>query len=135
MGDRLPDSGPLGPKLAPRDLFAELLDHAPVMAILLDAENPVVRANEAARDFCEREAYLMPRISDSLLQRGAIGTWVTPRDPSGCDPGEGVHDSVARVDADRPVTTSIPPTLGVSTDRQKRARAVGKLLDNAAKFS
>jgi len=58
--DRRRDSGPLEPKLAPRDLFAELLEHAPVMAILLDVENRVVGANEAARDFFEIEQSRLP---------------------------------------------------------------------------
>src|SRR5713226_3494293 len=60
MWDRRRDSGPLEPKLAPRDLFAELLEHAPVMALLLDDENRVVGANEAARDFFEIEQSRLP---------------------------------------------------------------------------
>src|SRR5713226_8296104 len=60
MWDRRRDSGPLEPKLAPRDLFAELLEHAPVMGILLDHENRVVGANEAARDFFEIEQSRLP---------------------------------------------------------------------------
>ena len=58
--DRRRDTGPLEPSLPPRDLFAELLEHAPVMAILLDAENRVVGANEAARDFFEIEQSRLP---------------------------------------------------------------------------
>jgi two-component system phosphate regulon sensor histidine kinase PhoR len=58
--DRRRDSAPLEPNLPPRDLFAELLEHAPVMAILLDAENRVVGANEAARDFFEIEQSRLP---------------------------------------------------------------------------
>ena len=60
MWDRRRDLGPLQPDLAPRDLFAELLEHAPVMAILLDADNRVVGANEAARDFFEIEPSRLP---------------------------------------------------------------------------
>src|SRR3984893_9862594 len=60
MWDRRRDLRPLEPNLAPRDLFAELLEHAPVMAILLDAENRVVGANEAARDFFEIEQSKLP---------------------------------------------------------------------------
>src|SRR6202790_5055094 len=60
MWDRRRDTGPLESNLAPRDLFAELLEHAPVMAILLDAENRVVGANEAARDFFEIEQSRLP---------------------------------------------------------------------------
>jgi two-component system phosphate regulon sensor histidine kinase PhoR len=58
--DRRRDSGPLEPNLPPRDLFAELLEHAPVMALLLDAENRVVGANEAARTFFEIEQSRLP---------------------------------------------------------------------------
>jgi two-component system, OmpR family, phosphate regulon sensor histidine kinase PhoR len=58
--DRRREIGPLETNLPPRDLFAELLEHAPVMALLLDAENRVVGANEAARDFFEIEPARLP---------------------------------------------------------------------------
>ena len=58
--DRRRESGPLEPNLAPRDLFAELLEHAPVMALLLDAQNRVVGANEAARNFFEIDQSRLP---------------------------------------------------------------------------
>jgi two-component system, OmpR family, phosphate regulon sensor histidine kinase PhoR len=58
--DRRRDTGPLEPNLPPRDLFAELLEHAPVMALLLDAQNRVVGANEAARNFFEIEQSRLP---------------------------------------------------------------------------
>ena len=58
--DRRRESGPLEPNLPPRDLFAELLEHAPVMALLLDAQNRVVGANEAARNFFEIEQSRLP---------------------------------------------------------------------------
>jgi two-component system phosphate regulon sensor histidine kinase PhoR len=58
--DRRRESGPLEPNLPPRDLFAELLEHAPVMALLLDAQNRVVGANEAARAFFEIEQSRLP---------------------------------------------------------------------------
>jgi two-component system phosphate regulon sensor histidine kinase PhoR len=248
MWDRRRDLGPLEPKLAPRDLFAELLEHAPVMAILLDAESRVVGANEAARDFFEieqsrlpaslvevtlesrlfdvvrldqaqaeaqlvhhratvltqlvagrregekllfltditelrrlstvrqefvanlvhelktpitslrltaesllgdplpkdrrrfaerlvREADLMSKIIDNLRQLGDIETGVMAVDVSDFDLAELIHDSVARLDTDRTVNTSIPPNLVISTDRPKLAQALGNLLDNAAKFS
>jgi signal transduction histidine kinase len=246
--DRRRDSEPLEPKLAPRDLFAELLEHAPVMAILLDAENRVVGANEAARDFFEieqsrlpaslvevtlesrlfdvvrldlaqaeaqlvhhratvltqlvagrregeklmfltditelrrlstvrqefvanlvhelktpitslrltaesllgdplpkdrrrfaerlvREADLMSKIIDNLRQLGDIETGAMALDTSEFDLAELIHDSVARLDTDRTVNTSIPPHLVITTDRPKLAQAMGNLLDNAAKFS
>src|SRR5580700_7850465 len=248
MWDRRRDLRPLEPNLAPRDLFAELLEHAPVMAILLDAESRVVGANEAARDFFEieqsrlpaslvevtlesrlfdvvrldkaqaeaqlvhhratvltqlvagrregekllfltditelrrlstvrqefvanlvhelktpitslrltaesllgdplpkdrrrfaerlvREADLMSKIIDNLRQLGDIETGVMAVDASNFDLAELIRDSVARVDTDRTVNTSIPPNLVISTDRPKLAQALGNLLDNAAKFS
>ena len=248
MWDRRRDLGRLEPNLAPRDLFAELLEHAPVMAILLDAESRVVGANEAARDFFEieqsrlpaslvevtlesrlfdvvrldqaqaeaqlvhhratvltqlvagrregekllfltditelrrlstvrqefvanlvhelktpitslrltaesllgdplpkdrrrfaerlvREADLMSKIIDNLRQLGDIETGVMAVDASDFDLAELIHDSVARLDTDRTVNTSIPPNLVISTDRPKLAQALGNLLDNAAKFS
>ena len=58
--DRRRESGPLEPSLPPRDLFAELLEHAPVMALLLDAQDRVVGANEAAREFFEIEESRLP---------------------------------------------------------------------------
>jgi two-component system phosphate regulon sensor histidine kinase PhoR len=58
--DRRRDSGSLEPNLPARDLFAELLEHAPVMALLLDTQNRVVGANEAARDFFEIEQARLP---------------------------------------------------------------------------
>jgi two-component system, OmpR family, phosphate regulon sensor histidine kinase PhoR len=58
--DRRRESGPLKPDLPPRDLFAELLEQAPVMALLLDVENQVVGANRAARDFFEIEQERLP---------------------------------------------------------------------------
>ena len=41
-------------------MFAELLEHAPVMALLLDSEDRVVGANEAAREFFEIEQSRLP---------------------------------------------------------------------------
>jgi two-component system phosphate regulon sensor histidine kinase PhoR len=58
--DRRRESESLEPNLPPRDLFAELLEHAPVMALLLDTGNRVVGANEAARDFFEIEQARLP---------------------------------------------------------------------------
>ena len=246
--DRRRDTGPLESNLAPRDLFAELLEHAPVMAILLDAENRVVGANKAARDFFEieqsrlpaslvevtlesrlfdvvrlelaqaeaqlvhhratvltqlvagrregeklmfltdiselrrlstvrqefvanlvhelktpitslrltaesllgdplpkdrrrfaerlvREADLMSKIIDNLRQLGDIETGAMALDTSEFDLAELIRDSVARVDTDRTVNTSMPTNLLISTDRPKLAQALGNLLDNAAKFS
>jgi two-component system, OmpR family, phosphate regulon sensor histidine kinase PhoR len=246
--DRRRESEPLEPNIPPRDLFAELLEHAPVMALLLDTQNRVVGANEAAREFFEieqsrlpaslvevtlesrlfdvvrmgqqqmeaqlvhhrgtvltqlvdgrregekllfltditelrhlatvrqefvanlvhelktpitslrltaesllgdplpkdrkrfaerlvKEADLISKIIDNLRQLGDIETGAMAVDVSQFDLAELVHDSVARLGADRTVNTSIPPDLVVSTDRPKLAQALGNLLDNAAKFS
>lgn len=246
--DRRREIGPLEPNPPPRDLFAELLEHAPVMALLLDAENRVVGANESARDFFEieqarlpaslvevtlesrlfdvvrldqpkaeaqlvhrratvltqlvagrregekllfltnitelrrlatvrqefvanlvhelktpitslrltaesllgdplpkdrrrfaerlvREADLMSKIIDNLRQLGDIETGTMAVDVSEFDLAELVHDSVARLDTDRTVNSSVPANLVISTDRPKLAQALGNLLDNAAKFS
>jgi two-component system phosphate regulon sensor histidine kinase PhoR len=58
--DQRREIGPAEPNLPPRDLFAEMLEHAPVMALLLDAQNRVVGANEAAREFFEIDAARLP---------------------------------------------------------------------------
>jgi two-component system phosphate regulon sensor histidine kinase PhoR len=58
--DRRRETAPAGPDLAPRDLFAELLEHAPVMALLLDGQSRVVAANESARVFFDIEPSRLP---------------------------------------------------------------------------
>jgi two-component system, OmpR family, phosphate regulon sensor histidine kinase PhoR len=246
--DRRREVGPSEPNLPPRDLFAELLEHAPVMALLLDGEARVVGANEAARRFFEiesarlpasvievtlesrlfevvstaeqqtevqlvhhrrtvltklvpgrregetlmfltditelrrlatirqefvanlvhelktpitslrltaesllgdpapkdrrrfaerliREADLMSKIIDNLRQLGDIEAGAMNLDLSRFDLAELVDESVARLGIDRPVNTSIPPGLVISTDRPKLVQALDNLLDNAAKFS
>lgn len=52
--------GPAEPQLPPRDLFAELLEQAPVMTLMLDADRRVVGANEAARRFFVIEPSRLP---------------------------------------------------------------------------
>ncbi len=47
------------------DLFADLLEHAPVAVLLLDAANRVIAANEAARSFFEID---MSRLPASLVE-------------------------------------------------------------------
>ncbi len=236
------------PGQPPRDLFAELLEHAPVMALMLDAESRVVAANEAARAFFEiepwrlpaslvevtlesrlfevvrtgaqqaeaqlvhrrrtvltrlvpgrragetlmfltditelrrlatirqefvanlvhelktpitslrltaesllgdplpkdrkrfaerlvREADLMSNIIDNLRQLGDIEAGAMTVDVSRFDLGELVEESVARLGLDRPVNTSIPAALLITSDRPKLVQALDNLLDNAAKFS
>jgi two-component system phosphate regulon sensor histidine kinase PhoR len=48
------------PDPPPGDQFPDLLEHAPVMAMLLDDQNHVVGANQAARDFFEIEQARLP---------------------------------------------------------------------------
>ena len=43
-----------------RDPFGEALENAPIMALLLDAEGHVLRANRAARDFFEIDVARLP---------------------------------------------------------------------------
>jgi two-component system phosphate regulon sensor histidine kinase PhoR len=47
-------------RLAQRDPFGALLEHAPVLALLLDEENRVVAANRLAREFFEIEQDRLP---------------------------------------------------------------------------
>ena len=49
-GDDL--SEPIPPR---HDSFGEVLEGAPIMALLLDADSRVIRANKAARDFFGRD--------------------------------------------------------------------------------
>ena len=58
--DRRRGARPPAPGEPPGDLFAELLEHAPVMALMLDAESRVVAANDAARAFFEIEPWRLP---------------------------------------------------------------------------
>jgi PAS domain-containing protein len=57
--DRRNEDEPEG-RAAPRDPFGALLEHAPVMALLLDAEGRVVAANQSARTFFEIEQDRLP---------------------------------------------------------------------------
>jgi two-component system phosphate regulon sensor histidine kinase PhoR len=54
---------PIEPQQSPtptHDLFADLLEAAPVIALLLDSESRVIGANEAARTFFEIETARLP---------------------------------------------------------------------------
>ncbi len=246
--DRRREVRPPQPGQPPPDLFAELLEHAPVMALMLDAESRVVAANEAARAFFEiepwrlpaslvevtlesrlfevvnngaqqaeanlvhrrrkvltklvpgrregetlmfltditdlrrlatirqefvanlvhelktpitslrltaesllgdplpkdrrrfaerlvREADLMSNIIDNLRQLGDIEAGAMTIDISSFDLAELVEESVARLGLDRPVNSSIPAALMLTTDRAKLVQVLDNLLDNAAKFS
>jgi two-component system phosphate regulon sensor histidine kinase PhoR len=56
---RRPDGAPRSEPL-PVDSFGEVLEHAPTMALLLDAESRVLRANAAARDFFDIDPSRLP---------------------------------------------------------------------------
>ena len=246
--DRRRGPGPPEPSEPPRDLFAELLEHAPLMALMLDAYSHVVGANQAARAFFEidparlpaslveatlesrlleivsagvqqaeanlvhhrrtvltklvpgrregetllfltditevrrlatirqefvanlvhelktpitslrltaesllgdplprdrrrfaerlvKEADLMSKIIDNLRQLGDIEAGAMTVDVTRFDLAELIEDSVARLGLDRPVNTTIPTGLNITTDRPKVVQALDNLLDNAAKFS
>jgi two-component system, OmpR family, phosphate regulon sensor histidine kinase PhoR len=53
-----PGPGPIVPSA--RDLFPDLLEHAPVMALMLDAEHRVIGANAAARIFFDIDTNRLP---------------------------------------------------------------------------
>jgi two-component system phosphate regulon sensor histidine kinase PhoR len=55
---RLPE--PVQPSAGPHDPFADLLENAPVMALLLGSDNRVVAANRAARDFFDIDPSRLP---------------------------------------------------------------------------
>jgi len=112
----------------------------PITSLRLTAESllgdPLPKDRRRFAERLVREADLMSKIIDNLRQLGDIETGAMALDVSQFDLGELVHDSVARLGADRMVNTStIPTDLVVSTDRPKLAQALGNLLDNAAKFS
>jgi len=112
----------------------------PITSLRLTAESllgdPLPKDRRRFAERLVREADLMSKIIDNLRQLGDIETGAMALDVSEFDLGELVHDSVARVGADRVVNTSINPAdMVISTDRPKLAQALGNLLDNAAKFS
>jgi len=49
-----------GVEPAPQDGFAGMLEHAPIIALLLDDDGRVIRANAAARDFFAIDAQRLP---------------------------------------------------------------------------
>jgi two-component system phosphate regulon sensor histidine kinase PhoR len=51
---------PLQPAPLRRDPFTDVLEHAPIMALLLDSDSRVLRANKAARDFFAIDASRLP---------------------------------------------------------------------------
>jgi two-component system, OmpR family, phosphate regulon sensor histidine kinase PhoR len=58
--DRRRADDQIRPRPEPHDAFGEMLEAAPVMAMLLDAESRVLRANKAARDFFDIDASRLP---------------------------------------------------------------------------
>jgi len=58
--DRRRPLEPTNPPAEKHDLFADLLEQAPVVVLLLDGANRVVGANEAARAFFDIDAARLP---------------------------------------------------------------------------
>jgi two-component system phosphate regulon sensor histidine kinase PhoR len=58
--DRRRPAEPVGRPSTPHDLFADLLEHAPIVVLLLDAGFRVVAANEAARAFFDVDSTRLP---------------------------------------------------------------------------
>jgi two-component system phosphate regulon sensor histidine kinase PhoR len=111
----------------------------PITSLRLTAESllgdPLPKDRKRFADRLVREADLMSKIIDNLRQLGEIEAGAMTVDVSSFDLAELVEESVARLGLDRPVNTSIPAALTVTTDRPKLVQALGNLLDNAAKFS
>src|SRR6267143_1254284 len=58
--DRRRGDDPVQPPPARHDAFGEALEHAPVVALLLDERGQVLRANKAAREFFDIDASRLP---------------------------------------------------------------------------
>jgi two-component system phosphate regulon sensor histidine kinase PhoR len=58
--DRRRGDDPVQPPPARHDAFGEALEHAPVVALLLDERGRVLRANRAAREFFDIDASRLP---------------------------------------------------------------------------
>jgi two-component system phosphate regulon sensor histidine kinase PhoR len=58
--DRRRRTEPVQPSPQPRDSFADLLENAPVMALLLGTDRRVVAANRSARDFFDIDPARLP---------------------------------------------------------------------------
>lgn len=111
----------------------------PITSLRLTAESllgdPLPKDRRRFADRLVKEADLISKIIDNLRRLGDIETGVMALDLTTFDLAELVDDSVARLRLERPVHSSIPPDLLVTTDRAKLVQALDNLLDNAAKFS
>ena len=58
--DRRRDDRAPQPSAPPRDPFGEALENAPLIALLLDSQSRVIRANKAARDFFDIDPARLP---------------------------------------------------------------------------
>jgi two-component system phosphate regulon sensor histidine kinase PhoR len=111
----------------------------PITSLRLTAESllsdPPAKDRHRFAERLVREADLLTKIIDNLRQLGEIEAGSMAVDSTHFDLGELVHDSVARLGINRPVSTDIPDHLTIATDRPKLVQALDNLLDNAAKFS
>jgi two-component system phosphate regulon sensor histidine kinase PhoR len=111
----------------------------PITSLRLTAESllgdPLPKDRRRFAERIVREADLISKIIDNLRQLGDIemGTMAVERSTFRLD--ELLDASVARLGIDRPVNTTIPEGLTITTDRTKLVQALDNLLDNAAKFS
>ncbi len=111
----------------------------PITSLRLTAESllgdPLPKDRKRFAERLVREADLMSKIIDNLRQLGDIEAGAMTVEVSSFDLAELVEESVARLGLDRPINTSIPADLTVTTDRPKLVQALDNVLDNAAKFS
>jgi two-component system phosphate regulon sensor histidine kinase PhoR len=111
----------------------------PITSLRLTAESllsdPAPKDRHRFAERLVREADLLTKIIDNLRQLGEIEAGTMAVETTQFDLGELVHESVARLGIDRPVSSDIPADLTITTDRPKLVQALDNLLDNAAKFS
>jgi two-component system phosphate regulon sensor histidine kinase PhoR len=111
----------------------------PITSLRLTAESllgdPLPKDRRRFAERIVREADLISKIIDNLRQLGDIEMGAMQVHTSTFGLADLVSQSVARLDLDRPVNTTIPAGMTLCTDRAKLTQALDNLLDNAAKFS
>ena len=81
--DRRRPTEPVGQRSEPHDLFADLLERAPVMVLLLDGTFRVVAANEAARAFFDIDSARLPASLVEVTLESRLLDAVSPDHPEG----------------------------------------------------
>src|SRR6266508_4304615 len=140
--------------------FEDLIEEAPVIAMLIDREQRVVAANDGARRYFEFESTRLPASLVEVTLEGNLVDLLRAGRPEGeaqlvhrrrivrskLVPGPRAGDTLMfltdvtelrqleRVRQEF-VANLVHEPLIVATDRDKLAQALGNLLDNAAKFS